>query len=1046
MRQLFCTALFVICAMSQSVMGQQSEPVNVPTPNAASLGRYGDIPVSYYTGNPCISVPIHTADVRGVQMPITLDYDASGVQMNALPGWTGHNWTLNAGGVITRKINGNPDEYRLTAEEKDKYRAKAWRNYDCYFKCYSVLPIYLRENIANLDNDLLYLTRDFEPDVFYFNFMGKTGRFFLGNDGQWKVYSEYNIDVLYNVADTINGLMLPFIEDFPSSDAKDKQPKTIAGFKLRDDDGNVYVFGYETDAIEYKTNMFSQSELEKIESWKATSWYLTDVYDRYGNKLYELSYRRGYFLPQFYRVEYAEIRSGHTNWGWHDVSGQNASYNSLEFPFCGELDAPVYLENIKCANGQEIHFSVGPSDINMREVYWDLTGPQGSGGYLYGYFSEGRTIRMFYYLEADNSLVSGCQYRQSNIPIQPGDFMDLLHRTRHMRLISMTISPAADIYESTAANEISYHFNYDYTSRMHLVSVSRSHWGQTGQYVHDATYSFRYKDYDKLPSGYLTKASDSWGYYNGKTYNLGNGTNFANFHQEKACDTILVKYGALSEIEYPTGGVSKFDYEVNRYSKCVTPDRQSLASSEGFGGGLRIRRITEYEDTTCSTILKSREFDYNVPGTQTSSGQLFAQPVHYWPNWRAHAMDGSSNIELSTFRNTSILPLSNSFGPSVGYTWVTERFNDGSYNVYRYTNFSEASDSLITIERFNGVSTTASPFDRFCERGYKRGKPAQIQSYDRNGQKVRSMGYIYRTDDTESSFVLGTNMRSQGMGITEALDYYTGRLYRLYYPRYDVKRYADTLFFEDGKKKITITDYSRYERDVYFDQPYVHKARVRLLAQEMTHNGNQSLSTRYTYHTGFNQSDASQDIADFIAGPIGRKSYRNGLFLKNEETRFRTQAVNSKNVSVPDCQIVYYDAGGLQGDTTVTYDAYTSTGALSSYTERGQNTTWLLWRYNDTRLAGKVSGHNGNAYNISKTGVFKADSVVTAAKAFFSSQPYPMMFATFYSYHPVFGVTSVTSSDGTTLYYEYDIMGHLSGIYDDKRRALKTFQYNYRNK
>lgn len=44
-------------------------------------------------------------------MPISLDYDASGFQINALPSCTGHNWTLQAGGVITRQRVGNYDDF-----------------------------------------------------------------------------------------------------------------------------------------------------------------------------------------------------------------------------------------------------------------------------------------------------------------------------------------------------------------------------------------------------------------------------------------------------------------------------------------------------------------------------------------------------------------------------------------------------------------------------------------------------------------------------------------------------------------------------------------------------------------------------------------------------------------------------------------------------------------------------------------------------------------------------------------------------------------------
>ena len=85
--------------------------VDVPSPTAASLGRYGDVGVSFFTGNPKITIPIYEFDVRGVKMPISLDYDAAGIMPNSLPSWAGQNWTLNVGGVITRTVKSRYDEW-----------------------------------------------------------------------------------------------------------------------------------------------------------------------------------------------------------------------------------------------------------------------------------------------------------------------------------------------------------------------------------------------------------------------------------------------------------------------------------------------------------------------------------------------------------------------------------------------------------------------------------------------------------------------------------------------------------------------------------------------------------------------------------------------------------------------------------------------------------------------------------------------------------------------------------------------------------------------
>ena len=82
-------------------------PNDIPSPTVASLAKFGDIPVSMFTGTPKITIPIFELKSLEKSMPISLDYDVSGFQINDLPSCTGHNWTLQAGGVITRQRVGN---------------------------------------------------------------------------------------------------------------------------------------------------------------------------------------------------------------------------------------------------------------------------------------------------------------------------------------------------------------------------------------------------------------------------------------------------------------------------------------------------------------------------------------------------------------------------------------------------------------------------------------------------------------------------------------------------------------------------------------------------------------------------------------------------------------------------------------------------------------------------------------------------------------------------------------------------------------------------
>lgn len=49
-------------------------------------------------------------DYMGHKIPISMTYLGSGVRPDQHPGWVGLGWNLNAGGCISRIVNGLPDE------------------------------------------------------------------------------------------------------------------------------------------------------------------------------------------------------------------------------------------------------------------------------------------------------------------------------------------------------------------------------------------------------------------------------------------------------------------------------------------------------------------------------------------------------------------------------------------------------------------------------------------------------------------------------------------------------------------------------------------------------------------------------------------------------------------------------------------------------------------------------------------------------------------------------------------------------------------------
>jgi YD repeat-containing protein len=110
-----CTSVNVFSQTVEESVLRQISPL---TPNAASFSKYGDVPVSLYTGIPNISIPIYEIKVDEFTLPISLSYHAGGVQVEDLPSWVGTGWSLNAGGVINCRMRGVTD-YRMVNLKND---------------------------------------------------------------------------------------------------------------------------------------------------------------------------------------------------------------------------------------------------------------------------------------------------------------------------------------------------------------------------------------------------------------------------------------------------------------------------------------------------------------------------------------------------------------------------------------------------------------------------------------------------------------------------------------------------------------------------------------------------------------------------------------------------------------------------------------------------------------------------------------------------------------------------------------------------------------
>lgn len=185
---------------ASSVPKQSSTDVIAPSPTAAALGKYGNIPVNLYNGIPNISVPLYTIKEGSLELPISLSYHASGVKVYENASWVGMGWSLNAGGIITRSIRGQDD---FDASKKGYCTNQSMVE----FARNSTICTYTTLTIFESLRDGWY---DTAPDVYYYNINGNSGRFEMNANGHATILSEEkDVDIYYNSSTKVWKVYMP---------------------------------------------------------------------------------------------------------------------------------------------------------------------------------------------------------------------------------------------------------------------------------------------------------------------------------------------------------------------------------------------------------------------------------------------------------------------------------------------------------------------------------------------------------------------------------------------------------------------------------------------------------------------------------------------------------------------------------------------------------------------------------------------------------------------------------------------------------------------
>lgn len=257
--------LLVLFTGVQNAVAQRLEDMtNYPTtPQTSSLFKAIAAPVSYYTGQPDVSIPIYTISQDGVEVPIGISFNTSGIYVTEEATSLGLGVSLNWGGSIVRSLNGGPDERGFFTDpyiigSLSKELPKNYSNYAsaiCYPYCSDNPSLTeLNKRIAVYHNVNEYndpyksspvpISSDLRPDDFHYNVLGKSGLF---------KFNQANRKFVTFPLDDIN------IEFTPASGVLNK-------FEITRSDGVKIILG--DGAVEY---------VDKVSQGYIQSWFIKKI-------------------------------------------------------------------------------------------------------------------------------------------------------------------------------------------------------------------------------------------------------------------------------------------------------------------------------------------------------------------------------------------------------------------------------------------------------------------------------------------------------------------------------------------------------------------------------------------------------------------------------------------------------------------------------------------------------------------------------------------------------------------------------------------------
>lgn len=878
----------------------------LPTPQTASLGEFGLIPPDPFTGQANVSIPLYNLAYKDLEVPITLSYSTKGNQVDEHPGWVGQGWSLNAGGVIYRKVNGLQDEHvrRLGNTYYSNEICYLYNSYKVkkYASDTNFVKEYANNSVLSVSS---FLDFDAQPDEFIFNFNGHAGVFYFQGDSaqpiQIKVKSSNGEKLKIELLDTLSSLTYDDVplNELPTSTFLTKSTsRVLYQFKITDEKGIQYIFGGTPNSIELNNNGDYTDDSYTI----ASAWYLTEIRN-----------------PAGYSILFNYKRAGRTY-------TQHMQRSILAFKQHSSLHVDIfYVLSYTNKSNFDNYYDGSTTHVTVQNPVFlsSIVTPLQTIN-----FTSSRCKDLGY-------IIADTTFSKIN---RIGSASDLLDSSMWQKLNQIDI---------VGVKKINFNYLESRTRRLQLTGINLS----TPYDRVIQQYGFTY-DTTLLPKYYNLQQADHWGYYNGKTYKYD-----TNYLVSRAPDSTYMKAEILKKITFPTGGYTEFVYEPHTYRKVALQlpyFNLEEHTTDSIAGGLRIKKIISTADANAPSITKEYFYvtDY-IHGGTASSGILAGHPTYYatgsgyshnnsGPAVWGNSWSGTGTVDYHRVLDNNFLPLGTTNGNHMTYSEVTEK-GDGGYTVYKFSNHDNG--YVDRIPTFVASNFSATYFDeQFISNEPFRGLLLNQAIYNGNKQLLKESAYTYYIDTTGADYKL-----AYIHNITDLSTYFP--LVRVNTGFYYLKPAL--------VKSVTITDYDpatsasvkAITSNLYYPDINPGKSAAydnyQVAKSTLTTSKNESLTTVYSYP--YSRILANTDTAGIYKAMLDRNMNSISLgkvqFRNNEQLQLTNLSFYNPytGVYVPKYFQTSQGAGTLS--TEDIYDIYDNMGNLQQVTNKGGMQESYIWDY-----------------------------------------------------------------------------------------------------